>query len=75
MNARFKLLIGAAVGLLLASGLCGVDHFLWSSKDQEFGGPASFLGFIIFIVSVLLLLGTLLSFAVTGITDLFKGRR
>ena len=75
MNTRQKVLTASAVGLLLGFGLCGVDTLLPSSKTQEFGGILSFLGFVLCLVSVLLLIGTLLSFAVTGARNYFRGRR
>lgn len=75
MNTRQKVLTASAVGVLLGFGLCGVDALLPSSKNQEFGGTFSFLGLVLCLISLLLLLEALLSFAVTKVTNYFRGRR
>ena len=75
MNTRRKVLAASAAGLLLGFGLCGIDGLLLSSGQQTYGGGFSLVGFALCSISVLLLLGTLFSFAVTGIIGYFKGRR
>lgn len=75
MNTPQKVLSVSAVGLLLGFGLCGVGFLLPSSRNQEFGGGASFLGFIICVASVLVLFSAFLYMLVAVIIDRFRGNR
>ncbi|SEG65144.1 hypothetical protein SAMN05421819_4013 [Bryocella elongata] len=50
-----KILAGAAVGLLVAAGLCGAGS-LQGRGNEEFGGPMSMIGFGVFLLTVVVLL-------------------
>lgn len=76
MSFRLKLLTGAAVVLLLGIGLCGTGVVLNPpGKPHPLADELSFLGFFVCIVSVLLLLAILFSYAVTGIVNLFRDKQ
>ena len=75
MTRRLRILSAAAVGILLGLGLCGVNSVWPSTANQNIGSWAPALGTVLFAVSALVLLSTLISLAVSSITNYLRKKQ
>ena len=61
MKTISKWLAGSAVGVLLGLGLCGLDQALHPGNHDSVGGWISFWGFVLCLISGLILIASLLA--------------